>query len=129
MRPDVSVVTWRHAAMRWPLKGFSFSKRARISRSTGICPSAHSMRALPLGASERSFTSPAVPAVFAFLGSASFCAILFPYSLFLILDSGSLLLHLEGLLGLDLDPRGLPELSTFSIFSQLHSGRSTPTWP
>src|SRR5438045_6309289 len=57
IRLAVSVVTWRHAEMRYPASGCSRSKRSRIACRTGICRSAHVMRRTPSGASERSFTS------------------------------------------------------------------------
>src|SRR5437868_13641721 len=57
IRFAVSVVTCRHAATRKPASGCSRSKRSRISASTGICRSAHSIRRLPSGESARSFTS------------------------------------------------------------------------
>src|ERR1044071_9222453 len=53
----VSVVTCRHAEMRYPERGCSVSNRSRIAASTGICRSAHWMRRTPSGASARSFTS------------------------------------------------------------------------
>src|SRR3954462_6332034 len=40
----------RQAATRTPSSGRSAAKRSRIERRTGICPSAHSMRAAPAGA-------------------------------------------------------------------------------
>src|SRR4051794_32930437 len=43
----VSAVTCRHAATRTPSSGRSRAKRSRIERRTGICPSAHSIRAEP----------------------------------------------------------------------------------
>ena len=48
IRFAVSVVTCRHAPMRMPSSGRSFSKRSRISASTGISPPAHSMRSRPV---------------------------------------------------------------------------------
>src|SRR5687767_68812 len=51
MRFAVSVVTWRQAATRRPRNGFSFAKRSRTWRSTGISRSAHSMRRSPSSAS------------------------------------------------------------------------------
>ncbi len=57
IRFAVSVVTCRHAPMRTPASGCSFSNRSRISASTGISPAAHSMRSRPFGASARSLTS------------------------------------------------------------------------
>src|SRR5262245_40978843 len=53
----VSVVTCRHAEMRCPASGCSFSKRSRIAASTGICRSAQAIRRTPSGASAKSFTS------------------------------------------------------------------------
>src|SRR3954467_5203366 len=47
-RPAVSAVTCRQAATRTPSSGRSAAKRSRIERRTGICPSAHSMRAAPV---------------------------------------------------------------------------------
>src|SRR3954468_23320007 len=46
----VSAVTWRQAATRTPASGRSEANRSRIERSTGICASAHSMRAKPADA-------------------------------------------------------------------------------
>src|SRR3954467_12653092 len=43
----VSEVTCRHAPTTTPASGRSRAKRSRIERSTGICPSAHSIRARP----------------------------------------------------------------------------------
>src|SRR3954468_12264462 len=43
----VSAVMWRQAATRTPASGRSEANRSRIERSTGICASAHSMRARP----------------------------------------------------------------------------------
>src|SRR5436190_21206983 len=57
MRLAVSVVTCRHAAIRYPASGCSRSKRSRIAASTGICRSAHSIRRFPSPARARSFTS------------------------------------------------------------------------
>src|SRR5579884_4206522 len=57
IRFAVSVVTWRHAEMRYPDSGCSRSKRSRIADRTGICRSAHMIRRTPSGASDRSFTS------------------------------------------------------------------------
>ena len=57
IRFAVSVVTWRHAPIRTPASGRSFSNRSRISARTGISPAAHSMRSRPFGASARSLTS------------------------------------------------------------------------
>src|SRR5919199_1637952 len=56
-RLAVSVVTWRHAEMRWPASGCSLSKRSRMAASTGICRSAQAMRRTPSPARDRSFTS------------------------------------------------------------------------
>ena len=53
----VSVVMCRQQAMRIPLRGFSFTKRARISRRTGISRSAHSMRFFPVSAKRMFLTS------------------------------------------------------------------------
>ena len=57
IRFAVSVVTCMQAASLTPSNGRSFSKRSRICRSTGMERSAHSIRALPCAASERSATS------------------------------------------------------------------------
>src|SRR5215211_606288 len=57
IRLAVSVVTCRQAATFRPSRGRSFSKRARMSRSTGMCRSAHSMRRRPSSARARSVTS------------------------------------------------------------------------
>src|SRR3954470_16136903 len=43
----VSAVTCRHEPTRTPSSGRSRVKRSRIERRTGICPSAHSIRAAP----------------------------------------------------------------------------------
>src|SRR3954451_11558496 len=43
----VSDVTCRHAPTATPASGCSRAKRSRIERRTGICPSAHSIRAMP----------------------------------------------------------------------------------
>src|SRR6266545_1934852 len=56
-RLAVSEVTCRQAARRRPLSGFSLTKRSRMLRTTGICSSAQRMRARPLSARARSFTS------------------------------------------------------------------------
>src|SRR3984893_2901614 len=56
-RLAVSVVIWRQALKRWPRSGFSLAKRSRMSRSTGICSSAHSILCRPASASPRSRTS------------------------------------------------------------------------
>src|SRR6266511_4498177 len=56
-RLAVSVVTCRQAAILRPASGCSFSKRARMSRSTGMCRSAHSMRSRPSSARARLVTS------------------------------------------------------------------------
>ena len=53
----VSVVTCIHAANRIPENGFSFSKRRRISASTGMFLSAHSILFLPSLASAGFATS------------------------------------------------------------------------
>ena len=53
----VSVVTCMHAAMRTPVNGCDFSKRARICASTGMLRSAHSMRLRPSAASDASAMS------------------------------------------------------------------------
>src|SRR5256714_8689709 len=53
----VSAVTCRQAATRTPASGCSTAKRPRIERRTGICPSAHTTRASPSPARERSATS------------------------------------------------------------------------
>src|SRR6266498_1827910 len=53
----VSVVTWRQAATRTPLSGFSFANRAPMERSTGMSFLAHSTRSLPAAASFGSLTS------------------------------------------------------------------------
>src|SRR3954464_3873722 len=45
--PAVSAGTCGQAATRTPSSGRSAAKRSRIERRTGICPSAHSMRAAP----------------------------------------------------------------------------------
>ncbi len=50
IRFAVSVVTCRQAPMRMPSNGRSFSKRSRISASTGISPAAHSIRSRPASA-------------------------------------------------------------------------------
>src|SRR3989344_2203235 len=47
IRLAVSTVTCRQAPTRCPLKGFSFRKRSRIPRRTGISCAAHSMRSAP----------------------------------------------------------------------------------
>src|SRR5262249_7961439 len=57
IRFAVSLVTWRHAATRYPASGCSRSKRSRMRASPGICRSAHSIRLGPWGASARSLTS------------------------------------------------------------------------
>src|SRR3954447_21312351 len=46
-RQAVSDVTCRHAPTTMPSSGRSRAKRSRIERRTGICPSAHSIRARP----------------------------------------------------------------------------------
>src|SRR3954462_977721 len=46
-RVAVSAVTCRQAATRTPSSGRSAANRSRIERRTGICPSAHSIRAAP----------------------------------------------------------------------------------
>src|SRR3954463_12913605 len=57
IRFAVSAVTCRQAATFAPASGRSAAKRSRIERSTGICPSAHSTRARPPGASDGSWIS------------------------------------------------------------------------
>src|SRR4029077_4218430 len=47
IRFAVSAVTCRHAAIAMPSNGRSRARRSRIERRTGICPSAHSIRAWP----------------------------------------------------------------------------------
>src|SRR4051794_5048908 len=47
-RLAVSAVTCRQAATETPSSGRSRAKRSRIERRTGICPSAHSIRAWPV---------------------------------------------------------------------------------
>src|SRR4051795_6080658 len=49
-RHAVSEVTCRQAPTTSPSSGRSRAKRSRIERRTGICPSAHSIRARPSGA-------------------------------------------------------------------------------
>src|SRR3989338_710059 len=56
-RLAVSDVTCRQAAKRSPRSGFSFAKRSRMLRKTGIWSSAQSMRVFPFAASPESFTS------------------------------------------------------------------------
>src|SRR5512139_995692 len=64
MSAAVSVVTWRHAAMRTPRRGFSFANRAPMDRSTGMSFFAHSIRFRPAAASRMSLTSyPFAPAI------------------------------------------------------------------
>src|SRR5205823_1171513 len=53
----VSVVTWRQALIRTPLRGCCLANRFLISRRTGMLASAHSILSLPWGASLMSFTS------------------------------------------------------------------------
>src|SRR5213596_2444839 len=53
----VSVVTCRHAARRFPLRGRSRANRSRSCRSTGIDRSAHSVRRRPSSASRMSLMS------------------------------------------------------------------------
>ena len=65
IRLAVSLVTCRQAAMRMPSSGRSAANRSRISASTGICRSAHSIRRTPSGASARSRTSLGVVALMA----------------------------------------------------------------
>src|SRR5579863_5094274 len=62
-RLAVSQVICRHAPSRCPLSGNSLAKRSRMSRSTGICRSAHSIRLRPAAASVRSRTSCSLPLV------------------------------------------------------------------
>ncbi|OGP79140.1 MAG: hypothetical protein A2Z26_07300 [Deltaproteobacteria bacterium RBG_16_66_15] len=57
MSAAVSVVTWRHAAIRTPFSGFSFANRVPMDRSTGMSFLAHSTRFFPAAASLRSLTS------------------------------------------------------------------------
>ena len=56
----VSAVTCRHAADRDAVERALAAKRSRIERRTGICPSAHSMRARPADASAGSAMSEAL---------------------------------------------------------------------
>src|SRR5690606_22028020 len=58
MRLAVSVVTCMHAAMRTPASGLVFSHSARMSASTGMFSSAHSMRRRPAAARDLSLQSP-----------------------------------------------------------------------
>src|SRR5689334_19448817 len=55
--PAVSAVTWRHAPTTRPSSGRSRSKRSRTCRRTGICSSAHSIRAWPASLRPGSATS------------------------------------------------------------------------
>src|SRR5689334_24805184 len=55
--PAVSAVTCRHAPTVSPSSGRSRSKRSRTCRSTGICSSAHSIRAWPASVRPGSATS------------------------------------------------------------------------
>src|SRR6266542_183049 len=56
-RLAVSLVTCRQADSLIPARGFSFAKRSRIWRRTGMLFSAHSIRSRPRPASEGSLTS------------------------------------------------------------------------
>src|SRR5215217_5314791 len=58
-RLAVSVVTCRQTPTRSPANGRSRANRSRIERSTGICASAHAIRASPASARPRSATSDA----------------------------------------------------------------------
>src|SRR5581483_12010904 len=51
MRTAVSFVTWRHAPIVTPFKGFVCSNSLRISARTGMCAAAQSMRWRPSVAS------------------------------------------------------------------------------
>src|SRR5512141_1990095 len=62
MSAAVSVVTWRQAAIRTPLSGFSFANRSPMVRSTGMSFLAHSTRFLPAAASFGSLMSYPLPA-------------------------------------------------------------------
>src|SRR5260221_67274 len=62
-RLAVSAVICRQPDIRTPFKGWSFSKRSWIRRSTGISLAAHPMRSLPRAANEMSLTSPLIEVV------------------------------------------------------------------
>src|SRR4029077_2361229 len=57
IRFAVSLVTWRHAARRWPLRGCSLVNRSRMSVRTGISRAAQSTRSWPCVARPWSLTS------------------------------------------------------------------------
>src|SRR4030043_178242 len=57
MSAAVSVVTWRQAAIRTPLSGFSFANPAPVERGPGLSFLAHSTRFFPAAARFVSLTS------------------------------------------------------------------------